>query len=284
MEVGPCDPRWGNRWTTGGFAAWIDPGAEPVDLRAGSIRASLDGVDLRSVRLEGGPLVDRVYVAVRDRDWDTIPAVVSDLDVRREGSAFSVSFDARHRARDIDFAWHGTITGDADGTIRSVLSGEARSTFEYSRIGFCVLHPDALAGSAYQAETPDGPVSGTLPLLIAPQTIVDGALQPLIPAFDALRLDAADGTRNPVHVHGRPLRDRGPAQLDRRIVQDVLHADRPRAPVSGRAGPAVRAERDDPSRRSGRRGPRECLVRTGDDHARPDDRAALASRGTGVGQ
>src|SRR4029079_16389059 len=51
------------------------PAPEPIDLVAGPLRALLDGVDLRLIRIADAPrrapsLLDRIYVAVRDRDWD----------------------------------------------------------------------------------------------------------------------------------------------------------------------------------------------------------------------
>jgi len=52
-------------------------------LRAGPVTMLLDGVDLRYLRLGDTELVRRVYVAVRDVDWDTVPATVSGLQVEQ---------------------------------------------------------------------------------------------------------------------------------------------------------------------------------------------------------
>jgi D-apionolactonase len=171
------------------------PPPERRDLAAGPVRAVLEGVDLRGVGQGAEPLVDRVYVAVRDRDWNTIPATITDLAFDRTEAGFSVTFRARHRAGDIDFAWAGSIEGSSDGVIRYTMDGAAESAFSYCRIGFCVLHPDSLAGAAYAARTPQGPVSGALPTLIAPQEVVDGFERPLFPACEALDVEGPDGAR-----------------------------------------------------------------------------------------
>ena len=57
-------------------------------LRAGPLRLALDGVDLRYVKLGRTELVRRIYVAVRDRNWNTIPGVISDLEVDEREDSF----------------------------------------------------------------------------------------------------------------------------------------------------------------------------------------------------
>ena len=94
------------------------PIAEMRSLRAGPVTMLLDGVDLRYLRLGDTELVRRVYVAVRDVDWDTVPGTVSGLEVEQGDTSFRVEFDARHARREIDFSWHGTITGDGERTRR----------------------------------------------------------------------------------------------------------------------------------------------------------------------
>ena len=65
-------------------------------LRAGPVTMLLDGIDLRYLRIGGTELVRRVYAAVRDVDWDTVPGVVSNLEVEQGDGSFRVEFDARH--------------------------------------------------------------------------------------------------------------------------------------------------------------------------------------------
>ena len=102
----------------------------------------------------------RVYAAVRDVDWDTVPAVVSGAR-GRDADGFRVEFDARHARRDIDFSWHGTITGDPSGRVEVVFDGHANGLLAYNRIGLCVHHPwRETKGATYRARTPDGELEG----------------------------------------------------------------------------------------------------------------------------
>ena len=88
------------------------PFAELRTLRAGPVTMFLDGLDLRYLRIGGTELVRRIYTAVRDVDWDTVPCVISGLTLEEHERGFHIEFDARHTRREIDFSWHGTISGD----------------------------------------------------------------------------------------------------------------------------------------------------------------------------
>src|SRR5918994_5460633 len=93
-----------------------EPPAARRLLHAGPVVLELDGADLRRVRLGGAELVQRVYVAIRDAPWNTIPATFSDWTVDAAGDRFTVAFSARHAHEAIDFRWRGRIEGLADGT------------------------------------------------------------------------------------------------------------------------------------------------------------------------
>jgi len=177
------------------FEIWYGRDAPPPvlrPLRAGPVTAQLDGIDLRYVRIGDVELLRRLFVAVRDAAWGTVPPSVSDLEVEDAGDEFRVSFDAYHQAADLRFRWRGTLTGAADGTIEASLDGRAESDFRYNRIGFCCLHPREHAGCRYRTRTPDGEQSGTLPVLIGKQRLEAGRLHPLFPSYDRLEIDVAD--------------------------------------------------------------------------------------------
>ncbi len=97
-------------------------------------------------------------VAVRDRNWGTVPAALSNLRIEAGPDSFRIAYDAAHVQGDIDFRWHGEIAGGADGTITFRLDGAARTTFLRNRIGFCALHPAALAGARCRVTHVDGTV------------------------------------------------------------------------------------------------------------------------------
>ena len=165
-------------------------------LRAGPVSLLLDGIDLRYVRIGGTELVRRVYAAVRDVDWDTVPGALSALELEEADDAFRLEFDVHHARREIDFSWHGTIAGDAEGRIEVVFDGRANGPFPYNRIGLCVHHPwRETKGAAYRARTPGGEIEGTFPDLIGPQRIEEGVYHALFPAYDRLEVDLDRGGR-----------------------------------------------------------------------------------------
>jgi hypothetical protein len=163
-------------------------------LRAGPLSVALDGIDLRYVRAGSIEIVRRVYAAVRDRNWNTIPGVPSELEVDDRGDSFDVRFHVRHVSHDVDFAWDGTIAGGADGRISLSLDGVAGRDLLYNRIGFCVLHPfGETVGRPYRAHTTEGEIAGTFPTLVGPQRFENGVYLPLFPSFDRLEIDLAEG-------------------------------------------------------------------------------------------
>jgi D-apionolactonase len=145
-------------------------------LRAGPLSLLFEGGDLRYLRWGDREILRRVYVAVRDRNWGTVPGSLANLQVQTTRDTFRISFDVEHRREEIDFAWMGTITGDAEGTIQFKMDGEARSTFLRNRIGFCVLHPGTrgaggreCSGQPCEVERIDGSVErGAFPEYISP--------------------------------------------------------------------------------------------------------------------
>lgn len=168
---------------------------EPVHvLRAGPVTALLEGADLRTVRMGTTELVQRVYVAVRDEVWNTIPGEYSDWQIDAHDDRFEVRFSARHRYADIDYTWKATIKGEPDGSISYAMDGVAHGSFRYAKIGLNVHHAlPTSVGQAYRAWTPDGEISGTLPTLIEPQRLEQGRLTALFPEYDRLQLSLPGG-------------------------------------------------------------------------------------------
>src|SRR5215217_6789628 len=122
-------------------------------LRAGPLTAVLEGGDLRYVKLGADTVVLRLYAAIRDRNWDTIEPTFLSYELAQDDDRFSVRFVAENVANDVNFEWQGSITGTGDGVITAIMDGVARKNFLKNRIGWCVLHPMALAGVHATVET-----------------------------------------------------------------------------------------------------------------------------------
>ena len=167
---------------------------ERTELRAGPLTAVFEDGDLRSVRLGNREVVRRVYVAVRDPVWNTIPGSLSEVLIQRSERSFRITYGSRHVADPIAFSWQALIEGAEDGTISFAMDGVAENEFLFCRIGFCILHPAAATqGRPYHVETPGGVVRGVFPRLIEPQRIVDGVDQPLFPSCSRLHVDLDGG-------------------------------------------------------------------------------------------
>lgn len=143
--------------------------SERIDLRAGPVSLVFDAGDLRSLRVAGHEIVRRIYVAVRDPNWKTVPAILSNLRIEQGPDSFRIEYDAAHRDAPIAFDWHATIEGNADGLIRFNMAGAAHSTFLRNRIGICILHPMQCAGAACIVKHVGGATEyGAFPVAITP--------------------------------------------------------------------------------------------------------------------
>ncbi|MGH3411271.1 MAG: hypothetical protein ACRDRJ_53540, partial [Streptosporangiaceae bacterium] len=159
------------------------PTAEGVVLHAGPVRVLFADGDLRQVRRDGTEIARRIYVAIRDLDWNTLPGEISDLQIADGGGKFRIRFTRRHRSGGLDYQWQAEIDGEADGTIRYRMHGAALAAFPYAKIGICVHHPtDGFAGQPYRGTAPGGPVDGTLPDAIGPQVHLDDGTD--LPLFE----------------------------------------------------------------------------------------------------
>ena len=153
-----------------------DPLPERRPFRAGPFSLIFEAGDLRYVKLGQREVIRRLYGAVRDRKWGTVPAEISDLISEDSDQAFRITYTATHRRDDIHFIWQAEIAGQADGSIRFSFDGEAKSTFLRNRIGLCVLHPlRECAGAHVRTLQRDGSLRAlAFPRIIAEQQPVPG--------------------------------------------------------------------------------------------------------------
>lgn len=139
-------------------------------LEAGPLTLAWCDGQVRYIRYGDREIIRRIYVAIRDVSWKTIPGVIEDLSVEPVGDGFVARWDSVHDAGSIKFRWHGTVSGDSTGAITFSMEGESQGNFEANRIGLCLLHPiDELRGVRCAVETVDGQTSrGEFPRLIHP--------------------------------------------------------------------------------------------------------------------
>lgn len=186
----PLDSGWTARWGR------EHPPAPGVILRAGHWQARFSAGELVDLRLNGQQIIRRLCVRVRDVDWNTVEGAPSRPRVACSPDEVTVSFESRHRDAegDIDFVWSGELSGRSDDVIEWTMAGRARHTFDYNRIGICVLlNPDVLAGASYVARRHDQAVSGRIDDTVAPQEVRGDRIFPMVDAFSELEIELRGG-------------------------------------------------------------------------------------------
>lgn len=140
-----------------------------MHLQAGEWSLEFRDGDLRHVRAAGAEAVERIYFALRDDQWGTIPFTLSGQRLEADHNGFHLSFHAEHKQGPIHFRWRGGIEGRAEGLVRYTASCEALTSFRRNRIGLCVHHPLTCAGKALSVTHPDGTrTESSFPKLISP--------------------------------------------------------------------------------------------------------------------
>lgn len=172
------------------FQRWYgrdEPPVEPIPLHAGPVTAELVGRDLRAVRYGGLELAQRIYIAIRDRNWDTVPGTMHDLTIDQDDDQFTVRFTVAHRRADVNLTWHGEIRGEPDGTISYAMDCTVNEDLDYKLIGLNIHHGmGAYVGRPYGGDSPAGPVSGVFTQRVFPQLVVDDTEVPIFPDVSRL--------------------------------------------------------------------------------------------------
>ncbi|GIF46160.1 hypothetical protein DFJ67_6192 [Asanoa ferruginea] len=118
-----------------------------------------DGLDLRSVSHAGDEVVSRIYFAVRDRFWRTVPLTVHTG--RHTQTLTGFHFEATASTGWPSHPLEVVLRYAADGDeLSAEFEATARGGFDYARIGFCVLFPSAVYRGRPAASWLDGTPTG----------------------------------------------------------------------------------------------------------------------------
>lgn len=124
---------------------------QPVEVALGPWRFELRGDEVADLAFDGTAVLRSIRAVVRDRDWNTVPAVVEATE-RFEGG-WRLRLALRGFGADVTATL--TVAAEAD---RIDVSLEATSHAEFltNRLGLVVLHPPAVAGAPLVVGTPSG--------------------------------------------------------------------------------------------------------------------------------
>ena len=135
------------------------PAGPATVLATGALEASLDAGNLRYIKIGGKEALRAIAFLVRDRNWGTYNAQISNLKIDRGDDRFTVTYDAVCEDGTQAFRYQAKIEGRADGSLTFEADGEASSDFVTNRTGFVVLHAlEGVVGEPVSVEHTDGKI------------------------------------------------------------------------------------------------------------------------------
>ena len=90
-----------------------EPLPEQIELTAGPLTLIFEEGAIRYIKYRDHEVIRRIYAAVRDKEWRTVPGKIENLKINRREDSFDLSFTSEHDAWGIQFVWRGRIVGDA---------------------------------------------------------------------------------------------------------------------------------------------------------------------------
>ena len=161
-------------------------------LTAGPLSLKVEGPDIVSLSWGGTEVLARIQVSVRDGEWGTLRGRQTAISVQSENQCTRLRLRGEHGEG--AFEWQLNGSAHSDGRFSLDLSGQANSIMDVRRVGLCLLHPwHSMIGAHYEAHRRDRTWQGVIDSAISPQKLDGDALQPMIQAFDRIRLDLQNG-------------------------------------------------------------------------------------------
>jgi len=138
-------------------------------LRSGDLTLFYHNGGIRRIFADQTQVVNSIYGAVRDHNWETMPFQILEETIREHQDGFNIDLSLGYGTSDFLFDVRITIVGEGN-RLEYVFNGCARSSFKRNRIGLCVLHPvKECKGRPLNIVHPDGSVSRKyFPRMIAP--------------------------------------------------------------------------------------------------------------------
>ncbi|MDA2989029.1 MAG: hypothetical protein O2815_08140, partial [Actinomycetota bacterium] len=138
------------------------------EFTLGDLQVTVDGIDLRDIRWQGVEAVRRIYPVFQDRNWTNRPFHIDDcsIDAASDGLTIEASGRGSFDAEPLRWRVHAQVFATG---IEYHFTAESTSSFLRNRLGLCVLHPMAAAGSSCRVEHTNGRhTNSTFPATISP--------------------------------------------------------------------------------------------------------------------
>ena len=258
------------------------PPAQGQRLTQGAVSVTLEGGNLRHLRLGETELMRAIAFLVRDRDWGTLAPEITGLRLTPGGVSYAAGYASGGARLDVDVVIRLSETAlDFEATAR------ATGDFETNRSGFTVLHPiNGVAGAWVRVDHGDGTQEETcFPALIEPwQPFKDitalthraGPVQ-VECRFEGDVFEMEDQRQwgdASFKTYVRPLARPWPYLIaDGETMQQAVRLRWQLSPQQGKAAPPISAQTDAPHF------PQTALLLTADEARRPDVVALLRQIG-----
>lgn len=139
------------------------------NVSSGPLSGWLTEGGLRKIRYDGREIVQRLYFAVRNKDWLNVPYIITGFRQEESVGSKMCSYKMTFDDGAIEFETDISVTMSRD-TIIAEARGIALSSFLKNRIGFCINLPITLSGTRCKAVDPGGKVTeGEFPVYVAPR-------------------------------------------------------------------------------------------------------------------
>ena len=159
-------------------------------LEIGNFSFEYDSGDLFRLKWRGDEVIQRAYVALRDENWNTIPAAISDLDIQHGKDSLIITFLAKHTFENIDFSWRGEIYANIFDELHLKMNGTVNGEFNYCKIGINIHHGlSAYRDLKFTAKTLAGDYSSSFGPDLVPQLVHERVLTAMTPHYEKLHVE-----------------------------------------------------------------------------------------------
>lgn len=173
----------------------MTPGGQPQSFEVGPVSFRTNAADVRYLEWAGTELVRRVFITVRDRDWQEVPPSSWSCSAAQDHESLALRLAAQHTGNGVDFCWRGQFKVDvAAHRLSFAFVGTALTDMVICRLGLVVLHPlQALVGGAVETSGPAGKSALNIGEQIHPQPILGETPVAMTAPFDMLITKARRG-------------------------------------------------------------------------------------------
>ena len=141
---------------------------EQFNFRTDLFRFIFDKGDLRKISFSGKEIIQRIYYAVRDEEWLSIPYSIENFEEKISDFEFNCTYNLVFRNAQVHFTVKFRVKVE-NNFLTVETHGKSLSNFKKNRIGLCVHLPSSLKGSTCKiTHTNHKFTQAELPVFISP--------------------------------------------------------------------------------------------------------------------